>query len=376
MKILYVSHYDELLGANRSLLQLIIEVRKRGVQPMVLFSSRRNNSPFQKALDENSIPYTHADFRMFKHPSMAKVVPSFLWSRICNKTVSRYFQHEKIDLVHSNSSTIDIGKIIAKKIEAKHIWHLREFGDLDYDLKTPFGKWFQKVIYHGDSNFIAISNKIASHFSKYIDKDKLEVIYNGVYVPKKAKKPSPNGAIRFCIVGYLTPNKGQLEAVKAVDKLVNERLVKNFHLSIIGGGVSDYAKEINDYILRNRLSSYITLTGQRNDVPELLQGMDVGIMASYNEAFGRVTIEYMMNGLAVIASDSGANTEIITSEEFGLVFHSADVDQLANKMEYFITHPDRCAEIANAGQKYALKRFSSKANSDSIFEYYQRILSK
>lgn len=376
LRVLFVSHYDQLLGANRSLLQLILELRELGVRPTVLFSSRNDSSPFQSALDENSIEWIRVEFKMFKQTRLLKIIPFFLLSRCINASVAGKFSKGDFDIVHTNSSTIDVGKCIASRIGAKHVWHLREFGDLDYSLKTPFGKWFQKVIYAGGSDFIAISKKIAEHFSKYTGQDKMHVIYNGIKIPKLVRTERNDGITNFCIVGVLKPAKGQIDLLRAADVLVNNRGVRDFHVYVVGASPDNHIEELRAFCHEKGLEAYVSLLGQRDDVPNILGNMDVGVMASHFEAFGRVTVEYMMSGLAVIASDSGANKEIITSDSVGLVYPSRNIDRLADLMELLIRDPGKRMEIATRARQYAIDNFSSEANSRAVFNLYQKIFNQ
>ncbi len=112
------------------------------------------------------------------------------------------------------------------------MWHLREFGDLDYGFKTPFGKWFQKFIYKGENTFIAISNSIKNHYRTWIGNQDIKVIYNGIK-PSLKRQPYKHDRIEICIVGHIRPNKGQMELIEAIDDLVNHRNIRNLHVSLI-----------------------------------------------------------------------------------------------------------------------------------------------
>ena len=68
-------------------------------------------------------------------------------------------------------------------------------------------------------------------------------------------------------------------------------------------------------------------------------------MLSKNEAFGRVTVEYMLQNLAVIASDAGANSEIIENGVSGLLYRLGDVDDLARKMIMYLEDKDTCFRL-------------------------------
>lgn len=375
MRVLFVTHYTALLGANRSMLQLILELREYGVESTVLLPESFDKTGLIEELQKNKIPYIEAAIRSIKHSSFWKVFPNYLYSIFLRNKIIKKIQDQSFDLVHSNSSIIDTGKIIASKLKAKHIWHLREFGDLDYNFKTPFGKWYQKIIYSGDNHFVAISKAIEKHYSRFIDPDRIHTIYNGVKIyNQKRVDDKEKKIINFCIVGLIHENKRQKDVLKALNELVNVRKIHDCHIYIIGGGDQVYLQGLLDYADKTNLSSYVTFMGQRNNVPDLLKSMDVGIMASSNEAFGRVTVEYMAAGLAVIASDTGANGEIITHNDTGFLYHINDIHKLADHMELCIKDREMVARVSKNGYEHVLNNFSSHKNSEKVHSLYIEIL--
>ncbi len=377
IKVLFVTHYRELLGANNSLLQLIFELREKGIVPYVLMPDYeiQNGNDLGLELDKHGIAHFDAKIRFDKHPDAKKAALSYVRTLLFRKDAERAIRGYDFDIIHSNSSIISTGAYIAKRLGKPHVWHLREFGDLDYGMNTPFGKWYQKVIYRGSNHFIAISESIKKHYSHWIGKQDIRVIYNGIK-PSPKRQPSQQECIEICIVGLIRPNKGQMELIEAIDQLVNYRGMKNLHVSIVGNSEGNFDEKISHYIKHHGLSEYATLTGRRNDVPELLTKMDIGVMASSNEAFGRTTVEYMMAGLAVVASDGGANKEIVKDGKTGLIYKSGDSKALADKLELLIKDRDTLEKLAKNGQTAAEKNFSSAANSDAIYSLYKEILEK
>ena len=91
-----------------------------------------------------------------------------------------------------------------------------------------------------------------------------------------------------------------------------------------------------DYIGKNHLQEYVTILPETDDMSHLLSTMDIGIVPSKSEAFGRVTVEYMLQNLAVIVNDSGANCEIVQDGISGMVYKQGAHVALANKMEELI----------------------------------------
>lgn len=376
MNVLFVTHYSSLYGANFSMIQLILELREKGVNATVMMPEDDvvKGQPLWEKLDTLGIPYVRAKVKTIKSDSWKKVVPKYFYAHALFPKVYEKVESQKFDIVHTNTSVIDTGICIARKKRVPHVWHIREFGDLDYNLLTPFGKWFQRIIYGGGNTFVAISQKILVHYKKYLGGQDVRVVYNGVK-PLPKREASGDGIVRFCIVGMMQESKRQLDVAKAAAEL-RRRGIDGFHVSIIGDGVESYEKSVRDNISGNGLSSYVTMTGRRENVPEMLTKMDVGITASSHEAFGRVTVEYMMAGLAVIASDGGASTEILEDENTGLIYESGNVGQLADRMQRLIENPERREQLAQEGHRHAMKKFQSKTNSEAIYSLYCELLGK
>lgn len=377
IKVLFVTHYRELYGANNSMLQLILELRDKGVLPMVLMPDYeiQEGNDLGTELDRFGITHFNARIRFDKHTDWEKAAASYILNVLRRRDYFDVVKDIDFDIVHSNSSIISAGAYIASKLGKPHIWHIREFGDLDYGMKTPFGKWFQKILYGGDNTFIAISESIRKHYSRWLGSQDVRVIYNGIKSSPK-RKIEIHHDVEICLVGYIHPKKGQMELIKAVNELVTVRNIRNLHVTLVGSSDKEYAEKISLYVKEHGLSDFVSMAGRRNDVPDLLTKMDIGVMASSNEAFGRTTVEYMMAGLAVVASDGGANKEIVSDCETGLIYRSGDPLSLADKIERLIIHSDEKERLASNGQMYAEKNFSSKANSDAVFEVYNEILKR
>ena len=84
------------------------------------------------------------------------------------ETIAEELKPMHFDLVHSNTSVMDFGGYISRKLGIKHIWHLRDFGDLDYNLHSIWGNLYSKATYRNGDVFIAISNEIKRYFEKDI----------------------------------------------------------------------------------------------------------------------------------------------------------------------------------------------------------------
>lgn len=103
--------------------------------------------------------------------------------------------------------------------------------------------------------------------------------------------------------------------------------------------------------------------------------MDVELVCSKSEAFGRVTIEAMMSMNPVIASNTGANTELIKEDYNGLLYNYGNYVDLANKIEVLIQNPDLLEKYGKNGYKFALENFTAEINAKNIEMVYKELIS-
>jgi glycosyltransferase involved in cell wall biosynthesis len=375
MNVLFIASYDGLYGANQSLLQLILELKQKGVDPMVLLPSLESKSvSFHDNLKRNEICYITSFFYPAKGEKRWKSLIKILLNMLLYIVALWKLRNYHFDIVHTNTSVIDIGKVISRFKGSKHVWHLREFGDLDYKMYHPLGNYGQCQMYKGADAYIAISKRIYEHYKSYVNTNKMHLIYNGINNDVFIPSTHDNNVLNFCMAGYVFPTKNQFLAVQAID-ILHKRGLSNFHLTILGDGKEEYLHLIKSFINENQIGTYVTMAGYCSNVPERLSHMDVGLMLSENEAFGRVTVEYEMSNLAVIASKSGANMEIIDDDKTGILLKDMNAKELADKMQYLIQNREEVNRISKNGRKDALNRFLSTQNSHAILELYHEILS-
>ena len=235
MKVLFVTHEMDLNGATKSMLNLI-DCFKENHQIYVLVSE--NYGPLYDKLLEQKVtiivqPYYRWSIKRNKK-YVSELIKWFLWKRYTNcktaKKIAEFAKNEGIDIIHSNSSVINIGALISKYSGIKHIWHFREFGDLDFNMHH----FSPRIVYKGFMNkycdaFIFISKAVYNHYV-YIAPEKKHLIYNGVDRSNYQKKDySDSGSVYFLISGRIEKAKGQDIAVKACQTLL-EKSVTNFRL--------------------------------------------------------------------------------------------------------------------------------------------------
>ncbi|MBN1593239.1 MAG: glycosyltransferase family 4 protein, partial [Candidatus Coatesbacteria bacterium] len=102
------------------------------------------------------------------------------------------------------------------------------------------------------------------------------------------------------------------------------------------------------------------------DMPDAMRSLDLMVMASEAEPFGLVTVEAMSCGCAVVATRSGASSEIITDDEDGILIEPGSPDAIANAIRGLLKDQDRRNRLGLRARETAVQKFSQGRNIDEI----------
>ncbi len=374
MRILFLSHYDNMYGANRALLDLILGMKREGSHEAILVLPAEGE--MTKRLKEEGVEYFICPVTqwqaIFREPISFARKRAKRRKAISEETECLYehFKDRGIDLIHSNSSVIGSGAMLAERLHCKHVWHIREFSREHYGMRYFYPPSLVKHYYESADCLVTISDALKENYRKKYPGAKIERIYDGV--EKRSVPETERGerkVLRFCYVAYLFPKKQQLELLQAFAELKEEQ-AGDFSLVLAGGGDAAYEKKLRSFIKKKDLKE-AELAGFVSDIPALLADSDVGIMASDYEGFGLVTVEYMLSGLPVIAYESGATPEIVKDGETGMLYR--DREGLKKAVKTLLCNADLRRSMGQAGCRRAVQQFSAEANTAAIQELYRRL---
>ena len=382
MNVLIIGDSDYKYGASRSLIQMAANLNlKPDINVTVILN---HESDMVETLKKNGCKVIIIRFDTFMQPYpehfwwfpvryVYRGLKYYYYTRILAlKELEEKIKINEIDLIHSNSSREDFSSIIAKKYNIPLARHIREFGDRDYkcfSLRNDYINYMNKTA----KVFIAVSDAVKEHWiRKGLDKKKIVRIYNGVKIqdsPKIQDAPLNNkNEIKLVMTGSIQETKGQIQAVKLMVLLKRES--KRCSLDLIGEGGRQYIKQIKALISASGLDNTVRFLGYRNDVFDLLPNYDIGLICSKDEGFGRITAEYMMAGLPVLASNTGANSELIREGVDGYLYSYGNIEDMKEKLMRIIDH--------NLGgdntHKYAVNNFSAKVNAENVYQVYKKVL--
>ena len=376
--ILFITHYSGMYGANQSLCTLVLELRdKYNVHPIVLLPCKGD---FYNLLEQNKITcyvshfywWVNADKGLFQRLlNYRKQMRNLLRGPKLLKIIKK----EEIDLVYSNSVTINIGVFLSSKLHCPHIWHIRETLQA-YNFQFSIADFLVKKIFaSGADKYIVISDFIAASYSDFLPREKVQKIYNGVSNNRDLLQTNEEqGILNLCMLGLVCAQKNQLDAIKAVKLLSKEKGIQHIKLHIVGAAKEDYLQEVKAYIEDNALQDKVILHGHQSDIQSILCNMHIGLMCARDEAFGRVSIEYMLHHMPVIASRSGANAELVKEGISGTLYELNNIEVLAAKIETFIENPHLQTTMGESAYEYAKNNFSSEQTTAAIYSLIEALL--
>lgn len=406
MKVVFISHYSDLYGANRSLLNLIDGLKQFKVKSFVLCPSY---GEMAVALEKRGIPFFIFPFKIWMSKSLkvTKEMPftfikfkyhiknilfnlkiiqfrHLVYNLIALPFLIMQIKKWNIDIIYTNSSVTPIGALIAMILKKPHIWHVREFGRLDYQLQHDWGENFFKYWLNKSDAIIAISNAVRQIVLNGIY-TKIYVIYNGVISKDKSDVLKERTILlnnsrlnklqnyTFAIVGLLNPNKRQEQAIRALAYLKKD--YSNIRLLIVGSGTEEYLEYLKKLSGDLGIKDQVEFWGYISNPFKAYLRADAILMCSKYEAMGRVTAEAMATAKPVIGYNNGGTSEIIENEATGLLYNGGYED-LAHCMLRFIENPRWAQELGINGWRKAQEEFTVEVCVKHVYEVLQGVVNK
>lgn len=372
INVIYILHESGTGGAVQSLLDMLAVGQKK-LNPIVIIPSR---GIVEQRLQQMNIVYYvipyRSDYGGIGVHSQAEVDSVFNDNYRAALELQEIIKQERIQLIHSNSSANSVGAMAALMAGIPHIWHIRELLEEHFDCEF-LDKDLKRQLFLCADKLISISDcvKNAYRYKYGIDS---EHIYDGLEVKRFMIDELPDRKENcFLFAGGLSRQKGQLDAIKAVNELVKNGI--NVRLYIIGEGNEQYRWILKQYIRIYGLESHVHIDRFKQDLREYRKMCWYSITASRMEALGRVTIEAMLAGCIVIGADTGGTVEIIGKDSGrGYLYRQGDYRNLAEVMRYAMEHSSNNIRIQQAAQTYALENFNSEKYIEKVIEVYKGVL--
>ena len=212
--------------------------------------------------------------------------------------------------------------------------------------------------------------------------DRIVTIHSGVEIErymaakvntedkKKSLGLNPRGLV-VGTVGWLLPVKGPMYLLKAMARIWQSHP----EITLVFVGKGDLEDDLRTEAFRMGVSEKVAFLGWRDDIPEIMQILDIFVLPSLNEGMGRVLVEAMAAGKPVVASKVGGVPDLVSQGENGLLVQAADANGLAGGIESLLANPKKRKEMGTKGKKMAIK-YGSDSMVQKIDQLYLELLRK
>lgn len=377
MKVLYIGGDAQATGASFSMVKLIEEEEKLGIEVIPVVHNGNTHRLLKEKGKRHYVVNTWS-WMVRKGTPWLKVLLFRIIKEVLN--IPCYFQYKKIiqeespDIVHVNALTTYTGAQAAIRAKKPLVWHIREM--MEEDLNGCF--WSKRQAYKlmkKANCFIAISKCVEKKYRRIVGNNRIRCIYNGVdrELFYHADHTILTGdKIVLTMAGRITREKGQIQCLEALIPLLHEN--PNVVLCFAGSGNEEAVSELIRMRDKSGLAdSQVQLLGFVKEMDQLWNKTDIAIIYSKFEAFGRVTVEAKMAGALVVGFDSGGTSELIEDGVDGFLFDGKN-RTLYDTVKMSLDHREISRSIAIKGRESASQIFTSENNAKQVYYLYKEIL--
>lgn len=374
INVLYVCHDRvQLAGAVYSMINMIESIDKV-VNPYILVRNGKVCDELRKrGFQCISFPYrldiVNKKNKEYSLYLLVRRLVSSILNYICLLYVKIKLNRVKLDIVHTNSTATQIGYKLSRIFNAKHVWHIREFLDLDFGMK-PVAGWnnLYKKIYDSDL-VIAITKDVYKHWSLQ-ESRKAKVLFNAVRsISDIDVNTNKEKCLLFCSA-TLSDNKGADFAMELFCK--SNLSSEGYRLKMIGVCDDNYLRKLKSIANAYNQLSNVDFLGYQNNVKEYIKEASVLLMCSVCEAMGRVTVEALFYGCPVLGHNTGGTKEIIQDGTNGFLYD--DMTDALTKLNIIIHNKNISETFINNGVIDAREKFSKENYGKKILELYDEVL--
>ncbi len=387
MKVLYVNHTGEVSGGERSLLSLLAALPGTVDRRVALPSGRLAAAVKELGIPTATITGTAGSLRL--HPLYTPRTLAELSAAALQ--VRRAARGHRVEVVHANSIRAGIVLGLGRLSPAATVVHVR-----DCLPPGPLTTATMRLIAATATTVVANSQYTARSVAAAAPGARLEVVHNAVDLERwdpvridRARARARLGEagrreLLLGVVAQLSPWKGQDTAIEALRLLHEQGL--DAHLLLIGSAKfvarstrfdnEAYAASLRARVADAGLEDRVSWLGEREDVPELVRALDVLLLPSSEEPFGRALIEAMALGVPVLATNVGGPPEIVADGREGYLLPPREPAAWARAIRRVAESPDRGLEMGRAGRRRVEQAFTVERHVAAMLDVYERAIAR
>jgi len=368
MKILLLGTHINVGGIGIYIVSLARYLKRSGVDVTVISSG----GELERVLENGQIPHRKIDIQTRAEFGIKvwKALPDFL----------RLVKDENFDLIHAQTRVAQVLSCLSQKLTGvPFITTCHGFFNYKRLGRRIFPCWGDRVI--------AISRNVMAHLIHdfNVPADMVRLVYNGIEIERFTERASLKnidlvdslglkpGKITVGTVGRLSSVKGYKFLIEAFKEVI--MAVPDTQLLLVGKGPEE--KPLADLAGKLGISGNVFFdNGEKALVEDYLALMDVFCLPSLAEGLGLSLMEAMASGCACIASDIGGLSELIVSNEDGVLVPPSDPRQISDAVIRLLKDPGLRRGLSKKGRDKAAQHFSIRDSVASTMEVYKEVIER
>ncbi len=164
--------------------------------------------------------------------------------------------------------------------------------------------------------------------------------------------------------------KGHSTFVKALPQILS----RHPHAQVVIAGDGPLRDELQEQAGALGVAEAVHLLGVRDDVPELLQRLDLFVLPSNSEGLSNALLEAMANRLAVVATSVGGNPEVVDHGVTGLLVPPRDPEAMADACSDLLDNPERLEDMGRRGEERVEEKFTVQRMAVEMGAFYKELV--
>ena len=192
--------------------------------------------------------------------------------------------------------------------------------------------------------------------------------------PFRTKKVTRSN-VKFIIVARLIIEKGIDLFTQAAVALKNEFPEAEFH--VIGAESNTPSGIKTSHLQKLHKEGIIVFHGSSDNVPEILEQMDVFVLPTYyREGVPRSILEALSVGMPIITTDTPGCKETVVNRVNGFLIPPKSLDPLIQSCRYVLENPTEIEKMGKKSRELAEKTFDVKLINNALIAHINSALTK
>jgi glycosyltransferase involved in cell wall biosynthesis len=301
--------------------------------------------------------------------------------------IRRLIRDVRPDIVETHTTKAGIVGRLAAHLEGSpvvlHVYHGHVLEGHYGAIKTRLARCAERVLARTSDRLLAVSARVKDDLvkSKIASPDRISVVEPGLDLAPLIRSRQHRGALRrdlgldlgvplVGIVGRLTPIKNHQLFLAAAARLLAVR--PDVHFVVVGDG--ELGPEIRALACRLGLSSRVTFTGWRHDLPRIYADLDVLVTCSNSEGAPFAIIEAMAAECPVVATAVGGVPDLLDNQVTGLLVPPGQPVPLVAAILRLVSDPGFAQALARSAAARAEVRFDAARLASDMDALYTELL--